>query len=311
VTILGARRGDVVHLALLLGSLAMAYLLPFELLLLSYIILGPAHYFTQISWMHDRRYFLPHRALALVLAAAALGGMFIAQPYWSGVLLWCCLLAAALGGLGFSPRRALMLGAVGLSLTALMAVQGAPFAMVAILLPTFIHVSLFTLVFMTLGAVRSRSGAQFAIIGFYLAAIAVILIAPPSTRTVVPVFARLGQYYFGDIAPSLGALFGFPDLQFAGRITGLLSFVYTYHYLNWFIKADVIRWTQMPRPRLIGVAALSVTATGLCLYNYDVGITVLLLVSLAHVLLEFPLDAIAVRDLAGMAFGRSARSSAA
>jgi hypothetical protein len=308
---MAVRRGDLVHLALLLGSLALAYVLPFELLLLSYIILGPAHYFTQISWMHDRRYFLPHRALAAVLALAALGGMFIAQPYWSGVLLWCCLFAAAIAGLGFSPRRALMLGAAAATLTLLMAMEGAPFAMIAILLPTFIHVSIFTLVFMTLGAIRARSGAQFVVIGFYLVAIAAILIVPPSTRTVVPVFARLGQYYFGDIAPSLGALFGVPALQFAGRVTGLLSFVYTYHYLNWFIKADVIRWTRMPRPRLIGVAVLSAASTGLCFYNYDVGITVLLLVSLAHVLLEFPLDAIAVRDLAGMVFGRSARSSQA
>jgi hypothetical protein len=55
------RANDVVHLALMLGALAAAYPLPFELLLLSYAILGPAHYFTEISWLHDRGYFLPHR----------------------------------------------------------------------------------------------------------------------------------------------------------------------------------------------------------------------------------------------------------
>jgi hypothetical protein len=305
------RRADLVHLVLLLASLALAYLLPFELLLLSYIVLGPAHYFTQISWMHDRAYFLPHRALALALAAAALGGMFIAEPYWSGVLLWCCLFAAALAAMGLSLARTLMLGAVAATLTALMAVEGAPFALVGILLPTFIHVSIFTLVFMTLGAIRARSTAQFAIIGAYLVAVAIILAAPPSARTVIPVFARLGQDYFGAVAPSLGTLFGVPDLQFAGRITGLLSFVYTYHYLNWFIKAGVIRWAHMPRARLIGVAVLSAASTGLCFYNYDFGITVLLLVSLLHVLLEFPLDAVAIRELASLSVGRPARSPAA
>jgi hypothetical protein len=303
------RRADIVHLALLLASLALAYLLPFELLLLSYIILGPAHYFTQISWMHDRAYFLPHRALAFALAAAALGGMFIAEPYWSGVLLWCCLVAAALAAAGLALPRTIMLGTVAAALT--LAMAGLPFALVGILLPTFIHVSIFTLVFMTLGAVRARSTAQFAIIGAYLAAIAVILAAPPSARTIIPVFARLGQYYFGAVAPSLGALFGVPDLQFAGRIIGLLSFVYTYHYLNWFIKAGVIRWTHMPRARLIGVVALSVASTGLCSYNYDFGITVLLLVSLLHVLLEFPLDAVAIRELATLSVGRPARSPTA
>ena len=53
------RRADTIHAGLLLASLALAYVLPFELLLLSYAILGPAHYFTEISWLHDRRYFLP------------------------------------------------------------------------------------------------------------------------------------------------------------------------------------------------------------------------------------------------------------
>ena len=204
--------------------------------------------------------------------------------------------------------RTLMLGTVALAVTLLMALAGAPFAFVGILLPTFIHVSIFTLVFMTLGAVRARSPAQAVLIGVYLLAIAVILIVPPSSATVIPVFAQLGRDYFGDIAPSLGALFGVPNLQFAGRITGLLSFVYTYHYLNWFIKADVIRWARMPRPRLIAVVALSVASTAFCLYNYNIGITVLLVVSLLHVLLEFPLDTIAIRDLSGLAFGRSVRA---
>jgi len=306
------RPGDLIHLALLLASLALAYVLPFELLLLAYIVLGPAHYFTEISWLHDRKFFMPHRALAGVLALAALGGMFIAKPYWSGVLLWCCLLLSAIAALGVSRSRAIVLGMAGLGATLLMAYGGAPFVLAGVLLPTFIHVSIFTLVFMTLGALKARSAAQLAIVGAYLAAVAAILIVPSSARTAIAEFARLDDYYFGPIAPSLGAIFGVPDLQFAGRITGLLAFVYTYHYLNWFIKADVIRWSKMPRPRLIAVVALSIAATGLCFYDYGLGITVLLLVSLTHVLLEFPLDTIAIRELAGMAIGRrTARSSSA
>jgi hypothetical protein len=298
------RRADLFHLGLLIASFALAYVLPFELLLISYIVLGPAHYFTEISWLRDRSYFMPHRGLAVVLAAAAFGGMFIAQPYWSGVLLWCCFLAAALAAMGFSLRRSLMLGLVAATITLLMVTAGAPFLMVGILLPTLIHVSLFTLVFMTLGAVRSRSPVQFTLMGLYLAAVAAILLAPPTSGTVIPVFAQLGQDYFGDIAPALGGLFGVPDLQFAGRITGVLSFAYTYHYLNWFVKADVIRWARMPRKRMIGVAVLSGASTAFCFYNYDIGITLLLVVSLMHVLLEFPLNTVAIRQLGALAFGR-------
>ena len=298
------RRGDLVHLALMLGSLALAYAFPFELLLLAYIVLGPAHYYTEISWLHDRKYFMPHRALAVALALAALGGMFIAAPYWSGVLVWSCLVGAGIAALGLSAQRSAMLATAAIALTLGMMAGGAPFVFIAVLLPTFIHVCIFTLVFMTLGAVRARSAVQLGLIGVYLVAIAAILIAPPSSRTLVAEFARLDEFYFGPVAPQLGGLFGAPDMPLAGRIIALLSFVYTYHYLNWFIKADVIRWSKMPRPRLIAVAVLSVASTAFCFYNYALGITVLLLVSLMHVLLEFPLNTIAIRELTGLAFRR-------
>ena len=48
------RRNDVIHLGLMLSAFAAAYLVPFELLLLAYVVLGPAHYFTEISWLHDQ-----------------------------------------------------------------------------------------------------------------------------------------------------------------------------------------------------------------------------------------------------------------
>ncbi len=305
------RRADIAHLLLLLGALAAAYVLPFELLLLSYAILGPAHYFTEISWLHDRGYFLPHRAIAVALVALAFGAMFIATPYWSGVLLWSVFLGCTILATTKSPQRAALFCVVAAAVTAAMAASGVPFAIAGILLPTFIHVCVFTLVFMTLGAVRAGSRMQFAIVGAYLAAIAVILIAPPTAATVFPALARAAQVNFGGVAPALGSLFGVSGLSFPGRVTGLLSFVYTYHYLNWFIKADVIRWAQIPRARLIGIAALSAASTGLYFYNYEIGILVLLVVSMMHVLLEFPLNGLSIRQLGAALVGRPVKRSAA
>src|ERR1700742_817121 len=137
------RRGDVVHLGLLALSAAMAYAAPFELLLLSYIVLGPAHYYTEISWLHDRKYFMPHRGLAAALALAALGGMFIADPWWSGVLVWACLVGAAIAALGLAAQPSPMLATLAVALTLGMIAGGAPFVFIAVLLPTFIHVSIF------------------------------------------------------------------------------------------------------------------------------------------------------------------------
>jgi hypothetical protein len=53
------RATDAIHMGLMFAALGITYLVPFELLLLSYVVLGPAHYFTEISWLHDRKYFCP------------------------------------------------------------------------------------------------------------------------------------------------------------------------------------------------------------------------------------------------------------
>jgi hypothetical protein len=302
------RRADVAHLLLLLAALALAYLLPFELLVLSYAVLGPAHYLTEISWLHERKYFLPHLGLALLLAATALGAMFIADPFWLGVLVSFSFVACAILATAPRPTRALVILAIAAGCFALLCRLDPPFAIAWALVPTVIHVSVFTLVFMMLGAFKSKSAAQAGLVVAYLLGITAIVVFPPSQATVIPSLAKLGGEYFGDIAPALGAVFGVPHLTFDARITGLLSFVYTYHYLNWFVKADVVRWTAVPKPRLAAIAALSVAATGLYFYNYAYGFMVLLLLSLAHVLLEFPLDSLAIRQLGAMLGERFARS---
>src|ERR1700709_1449411 len=167
-----------------------------------------------------------------------------------------------------------------------------------------LHVSLFTLVFMALGAVRSGSRAQIMLIVLYLAALALILDVPPSAEARVPLFAKVGQEYFGNVAPALSRLFGIPGLRLDTRLTSVLAFVYTYHYLNWFIKADVIRWADIPRMRLVGLAAASAASTALDFYDYTFGFTFLLALSLVHILLEFPLNSMALRQL-GAALGGS------
>ena len=42
----------------MLLALTLAYVVPFELLLFAYVVLGPAYYATEISWLHDRKYFV-------------------------------------------------------------------------------------------------------------------------------------------------------------------------------------------------------------------------------------------------------------
>jgi hypothetical protein len=241
------RRADFIHLCLMLIAFGLAYVVPLELLVLAYVVLGPAHYTTEISWLHGRRYFVPHRGYAVALAVIALGAALVTNASWFGFVMWAALV---LGALFITPRngaQGVVLAIAATGLTAIFYSRSPALAVIGVLLPTLIHVSVFTLIFMALGAWRARSAPQSGLIAVYLAAIALILFVPPTGATVIPRFAAIAQDYFGTVAQALGVLFGTRDIHLDMRLTGLLSFLYTYHYLNWFIKAEVIRWADIPR----------------------------------------------------------------
>jgi hypothetical protein len=291
------RGNDAIHLGLMLLAFAASYLVPFELLLLAYVVLGPAHYFTEISWLHDRSYYLPHRGIAAVLAIVAVVAVLIDNASWFGLAMWGALVVCAMLAATTSAIESMLLFMAAIALSAIMYSSGSSLAVIGILIPTLIHVSLFTLIFMVLGAHRSGSRVQAALVVVYLLAVATILLLPPTAEIRISSFARVGQDYFGNVGPALGRLFGVPGLVLDTRLTSLLAFVYTYHYLNWFIKADVIRWTEVPKARLAAMAAASAASTALYFYDYAFGFTFLLALSLIHILLEFPLDSLALRQL--------------
>ncbi|UFW85801.1 hypothetical protein BjapCC829_38820 [Bradyrhizobium barranii] len=291
------RGNDAIHLGLMLLAFAASYLVPFELLLLAYVVLGPAHYFTEISWLHDRSYYLPHRGIAAVLAIIAVIAALIDNASWFGLAMWGALVVCAMLAATTSAIESMLLFMVAIALSAIMYSSESSLAVIGILIPTPIHVSLFTLIFMVLGAHRSGSRVQAALVVVYLLAVATILLLPPTAEIRISSFARVGQDYFGNVGPALGRLFGVPGLVLDTRLTSLLAFVYTYHYLNWFIKADVIRWTEVPKARLAAMAAASAASTALYFYDYAFGFTFLLALSLIHILLEFPLDSLALRQL--------------
>jgi hypothetical protein len=298
------RATDAIHFGLMLSALVITYLVPFELLLLSYVALGPAHYFTEISWLHDRKYFLPHRSVPIGLAILAVIAALVDNASWFGFIIWMAFVVCALLAAATTALQGTALVIVAIWLTTVLAMNGSSLAVLGILLPTLIHVSLFTLVFMVLGAVRSGSKTQALLIALYLLAIVILLAAPPpSASTQIPAFAKAAQDYFGNVAPALGRLLGIANLNLDTRLIGLLAFVYTYHYLNWFIKAEVIRWTDVSRMRLALIVAASAVSTALYFYDYAFGFTVLLALSLMHVVLEFPLNSLALRQL-GTAVGQ-------
>lgn len=67
-----ANQVDYLNIGLMGISLVAAFLLPFEVFLFSYAFLGPLHYLTEISWLHDRQYFTPKKLDWVPLVALAL-----------------------------------------------------------------------------------------------------------------------------------------------------------------------------------------------------------------------------------------------
>ena len=57
-------RVDYLNMLLMLVSAVVAIIIPFELFLISYVILGPLHYLTEIGWLHNKKYFLKDTSIA-------------------------------------------------------------------------------------------------------------------------------------------------------------------------------------------------------------------------------------------------------
>jgi hypothetical protein len=90
-------------------------------------------------------------------------------------------------------------------------------------------------------------------------------------------------------------LLGYPTTG-SGAREGLLNafrfmaYAYTYHYLNWFSKTGIIRWHEASKRRLIAIVVVWIASAALYAYDWKIGFTALLGLSLAHVFLEFPLN---------------------
>ena len=73
-------------------------------------------------------------------------------------------------------------------------------------------------------------------------------------------------------------------------VLGSAAFAYTYHYLNWFSKTELLQWHRIARVRLYPMIVLYVAALGLYAYDYWLGFLVLQFLAFVHVVAEFPLE---------------------
>lgn len=293
-------RLDQINLALIVVCVGLAYLLPFELVLLSYAILGPAHYLTQINWLHERRYFVAQSGflgygIGLTVLAVLVPSMF-AAALLAAVVLAILYLANVKSSWAILTSAAVLVGyqlfLKELTITNLL---------LAVLLPTVIHVYVFTFLFMLLGALKSQSSwGLMAALAMPLAGV-LFFAFPPSGLIWNTQFVQSNSNLFQHVIEQLLQV-----LQINSSATliasgmGFLSFAYTYHYLNWFSKVELIRWHQVSIKRWVIMALIYFSALGIYFYDYRLGFSVLLFLSLLHVVLEFPLNGSSLRELTRM-----------
>lgn len=298
---------------LLLLSFGFAVLWPFETLLVSYAVLGPLHYLTEISWLHDRQYFLKERAarfglwvgLGLLLLAFGEGIFKVSflEP-WRPVLLFLVFMFVpiCLFIQGWTLRLLALLSVLVFGIV----LNGSGLALIfAVYLATIVHVFVFTGIFMWNG-IRNKPDKAGGIAFFLFLSLPIFCFLVPVNASFEPssltknsygvIFAALNRITIGLVGNplSLNAVFTHPVSIFFSRFIAL---AYTYHYLNWFSKPSVIQWHKISGKRWTFIGVCWLMAVCLYAWNYVLGFAILATLSFAHVVLEFPLNHMSFRQL--------------
>lgn len=294
---------DQLNIIFLIVSIIVAYIVPIELVLISYAFLGPAHYLTQISWMHDRQYFVQsNNLLWIFLGLGLLYTLFFYMAFDSPVIYMYLLLISVAVSISViyaahakSRFIVFMIALVGMGV----AVEVAPKIAIgiAILLPTFIHIYVFTFLFMLFGSIKNNSKWGYLSCALMLAIIPLLIVVEPKAVIFFPEMTEGNIGFFSGTADLLAVLFSFGGAVDGVSMLALLSFAYTYHYLNWFGKVNVIRWNQISKQRLAVIVALYILSVSFYLYDYTTGLMILLFLSILHVLLELPLNLITMQNI--------------
>jgi hypothetical protein len=310
---------NYLNIGLMAGSCVCAFAVPFELFLFSYAVLGPLHYLTEISWLHDRSYFFGSRNMGsrqranplwLVLVTITLTVMLLGAlsekvlgkmvtPIWEIALFYLVFVAS---GLLIFVRHPLIQAAL-LGLTAMMLLMFSStqyYAIIAFFLITIIHVLVFTGAFILHGALKSRSRSGFLSLVAFVACVAAFFVYHPDGLShTVGDYVRHSYNSFKTLNYLLIKLFhlgtGTPLQDIYESSAGLtamrlIAFAYTYHYLNWFSKTSIIKWHEISRPRSVLIALLWLTSLALYARSYETGMIALYFLSVLHVMLEFPLN---------------------
>ncbi|WP_291726947.1 hypothetical protein [Bernardetia sp.] len=318
---------DKLHIALIFLACIVAYILPFELFLFSYVVLGPLHYLTELAWLHEKKYFSSSKVELLIIFFCAVVvsinyivyrvGIDIAtlipsfKSHYSTHFIFLAWVAAFSSTLLKKWQHKLYLFLFFLLGVYLIRNQFYYLFFIGLLLPTLIHVFVFTTIFMLLGIRRNNNfWTKICFISFIVCAIS-FFITPaylPShfiSKETEAIYLTSGFEILNKTLLYIfdGVIFDTNDTKLiftsslSIKIQRFVAFAYTYHYLNWFLKVKVIAWYKIDKIRLFVALFLWLISLGIYFYDFKVGILTLYFLSMLHVFMEFPLNIQSIKAL--------------
>jgi hypothetical protein len=318
------RKVESVNIILIFLSLALAVFMPFEMFLVAYAILGPLHYLTEINWLDNKSYFTSSKWLWLVASLAFV--LLITGPevirFFSGAdIPWLstiesyapftiliALYAGAIFALIKDTGKRIIALAVGAFLAQLLFAVPTAIVALGVLVPTVMHVFLFTALFMLYGAAKNRSGiGLLGVIILITCALLIFLIDTTTLSSAATVWAKesFGTHRFEVVNNQVANVLGIGNLHqdyFNGiglKIQTFIAFAYIHHYLNWFAKTAVIGWHQgLKGTRFWTIVGVCLLLCTFFLVDYRLGFFCTISLSFLHVILEFPLNAHSVKGMA-------------
>jgi len=320
---------DILNIGLILLSGILAYNFPLEVFIFSLAILGPLHYLTEINWLDKKNYFTSVKK-KYWLIIAVVSTLVVVTPHlyfefnteqpsllldfflfinkWSNAAIFICF-AISIGFLFIRKTTGwILLSIIALIVAILLNRFNVYSDMLGLFVPTIIHVYLFTLIFMLYGAKKSSSKY-----GYYAVIMAILV---PIVFTVVNV--NPDGYLFDDrlksiflenrlhVTPALfskyigisdGTSFYFYE-RMELRLMMFISFIYLYHYLNWFSKTSIISWHKnLTLKTSLIIGTIWIVLLILFLIDYRIGFLSALLFSFLHVILELPLNMVSIKEV--------------
>ncbi len=321
------RNVELINIGLIVLSIILAFIIPFRLFLIAYAVLGSLHFVTEINWLHDRNYFVSDRnflpigliTTGLIILPKALSYAGFSGPEWienillliheysNGAIFFCLWASIAMT---LIPNRIGRYSVVVLGIPLAVVLNQAPLYILIIgfLIPTLLHVYVFTGLFMAFGALKSSSKLGYVCVLMLLVApfLFILVEIPPSFYNISDfvketiIANRFFQTNIG-LAKMLGISDG-ENFYFYGawelKMQAFITFAYLYHYLNWFSKTAIIGWhVKLKGVRFYAIISIWLVLVAAFAIDYRFGFFVSLGLSFAHVLLEFPLNVHSIKGI--------------